>query len=341
MLYSFRKKIESQRNSPVLFWRFLVWLKDLIWQVSLFRLDQNPIIKKLTYQLFGTDFTDLSVLKPIKSYAFVFVCQQGELEFQAVLLAASLKRFLKCDYELIAAVPEPVEIMGKPQDLTLEILAKMGVRIVKIYNATINQDNLTKRQFITNKFYCLKIPTPAEKLIFIDSDMLCQKNFAGDLRFSIPFNAGLAGVDDALPYQGLWQKFYNAIETEIPPARVRIDDNQTKPVVYIPPYFNSRFIAILTNLAPVLSDCWLDCFKKLEAKNLVSHNPYYIDQITLALAVHKMKIPYESLEPWLSDCFIHYQNQPAWTNLAKSLIIDYPPIADLAKINKAWDFLLK
>ena len=40
-------------------------------------------------------------------YCFVFVCQQGDLELKARLLAASLRHFLRCDFELVAALPTP------------------------------------------------------------------------------------------------------------------------------------------------------------------------------------------------------------------------------------------
>ena len=39
---------------------------------------------------------------------FVFVCQQGELELKALLLALSLKRHLRFHAELVAAVPSGI-----------------------------------------------------------------------------------------------------------------------------------------------------------------------------------------------------------------------------------------
>lgn len=43
---------------------------------------------------------------------FVFVCQQGELELKALLLALSLKRHLRFHAELVAAVPSGIAEWG-------------------------------------------------------------------------------------------------------------------------------------------------------------------------------------------------------------------------------------
>ena len=67
-------------------------------------------------------------------YCFVFVCQQGELEIKSALLAASLKHFLRCRHELVAALPEPEAVWGRPSDATLALLDQLGVRQVPINN---------------------------------------------------------------------------------------------------------------------------------------------------------------------------------------------------------------
>ena len=46
-------------------------------------------------------------------YAFVFVCQAGEWETKALLLAGSLRRQLGACVDLIAAVPEPEGFWGR------------------------------------------------------------------------------------------------------------------------------------------------------------------------------------------------------------------------------------
>jgi len=79
----------------------------------------------------------MSVAAPASTsprYAFVFVCQAGEIEAKALLLAASLKNVLHCQYELIAAVPSPASIWGELSPDTRRQLDEFGVRIVPIEN---------------------------------------------------------------------------------------------------------------------------------------------------------------------------------------------------------------
>jgi len=349
MFKNTREKIENKRNSKNLIWRISVWLKDVGWRLFSFHPSRTKTVRKAKYALFDHDFTDLDVIKPIKKFAFVFICQSGELEIKALLLATSLKRHLKCDYELIAVIPEPEEIMGRPQDLTIQVLKSMGVRVTKICNEMIKGSSRTKEYFNANRMYCFRIPVSADKFIFLDSDLLCQKDVFNDPRFVIPFNASFVGMSGSIHYQGLWGKFYKAVGTEIPFPRIRkiVKEGNKEIIYYVPPAFRGCFVSIKASLASSLADCWFECFKKLEDEKLVKNYHYHIGQVALTLAVHKLKIPYEILDPWLNDHFIHcvksknIEENQTWAPLAKSLIIDYPQIAELIKDNNDWNFLLK
>ena len=299
------------------------------------------------------DFTDLTLIKPVKKYAFVFVCQEGNLEIESLLLASSLKRFLKCEFELIAAVPQPTVVMGKPKEVTMNLLREMGVRIAYIHNELISKNLLHKLPkrilLITNKIYCLKIGTSADKLIFLDSDTLCCKQFYGDLRFSIPFNAVMVGMGGNKPYMGKWNKIYEAADVEIPLLRIRIEGSEKNQssFSYAPPYFNAGFVGIKAELADELSDCWMKCYKDIVSKGVTKHHLYFTEQIAMALAVHKMKIPYEILDfNWLNSYFAHYikpqtiKNNLKLNRLAKSLSIEHSEIKELIRDNASWQFLL-
>ena len=146
-------------------------------------------------------YTDTNLINPVKKYAFVFVCHKGRLEVESLLMVASLKRFLRCDYELIAAIPTPESIFGEPSETTLNLLKKMGVRFEKVHNGFIEEviskdpdidltDN--KTLFLVNKAYALQIETSADKIIFIDSDMIFYKEFCEDISFSMPFISTIA-----------------------------------------------------------------------------------------------------------------------------------------------------
>ena len=292
------------------------------------------------------DFTKLSQVEPVKKYAFVFVCQKGNLEIESLLLAASLKRFLKCDYELIAAIPHPIEIFGKPRTTTIDSLKKMGVRIVDIYNDIVPKKNFEKRHLVANKYPCLRIPTDADKLIFLDSDILFYKDFFGDIRFSIPLNLVRVGFLGASMYSGIYKEIFESMGIELPSLLIRIEKENK--VTYTPPHFNSGFVAIKTDLAPKLSKYWSDFFKKLEAEKTLE-NPLHTDQIALALAVQKMNVPYEILfldRSLNNPSFFHYsllerlKNSVKMRELAKYLAKELPEIKELVRDHPAWQFLL-
>ena len=67
-------------------------------------------------------------------YCFIFVCQQGNLELKSMLLAASLKYYLRCDYECVAAIPQPATQWGTVSEDTLVFMHDLGVRTVPITN---------------------------------------------------------------------------------------------------------------------------------------------------------------------------------------------------------------
>ena len=57
-------------------------------------------------------------VKPPAPFCFVFVCQSGELEIKATLLAASLRRQFGRRVDLVAAIPQPEVRWGKISETT-------------------------------------------------------------------------------------------------------------------------------------------------------------------------------------------------------------------------------
>jgi len=212
-------------------------------------------------------------------YAFKFVCQKGKLEAQAVLLAASLKRYLRCDYELIAAIPNDAE---GPHSTTLEFLKKLGVRTGNIKNKTGNPYN--------NPVFCLSIPTDAQKSVLMDTDLLCMKEFFHERRFSdVSFNAKQVHKDTLGP----WVDIFRACRIKVPAVRVPTIVSQE----YLPPYFNAGFVALHTKYIKDFASAWLDCHNRIKkAKAIKNGLDHFIPQISMAIALHKMKIDYELLD---------------------------------------------
>jgi hypothetical protein len=105
-------------------------------------------------------------------WSFVFVCQAGELEIKSMLLATSLQRFLRCNYELVAAIPQPTSQWGQISASTQALMQTLGVRSVPITNS------IDLNYPIGNKVACLGIESSADKIVFLDSDILCLREFS-------------------------------------------------------------------------------------------------------------------------------------------------------------------
>ena len=286
---------------------------------------------------------------PEQSYAFVFVCQQNALEGMALLLAASLKRFLKCSYELIAAIPLPETTWGKPSDKTLKTLQRMGVRIEYIENPIVVQKKGDK---LTNKIHCLQIPTQMSKLVFLDSDLLCLRHFNHEDRFLKPFNA--APTFRATGRN--WEDIYRVFGLEMPESDMEtLFSSEMQP-----PYFNSGFVAVNANLAQDLYREWLTCFHQIDHSNVMWNNPYFREQVSLSVAVIKMGLAYDVLDqnynywvkykPLSEDSlpyFLHHTwphpptyDQPFLKRLIRSLVDEYPEIYEFVARCR-WKYYLR
>ncbi len=304
-------------------------------QASIIRETQRKL-ERVQLSLSEKDYTDITLTTPIKKYAFVFVCQEGKIEYGSLLLAASLKRFLQCEYELIAAIPSPTNIMGTPNKATVHALEEMGVRIVDIHNTMVSQNQMSKRYLITNKMYCLTIPTSADKLIFLDSNIIWKKPFSGDSRLYLPLNIRKAAHSENQALNGKWQKMFDTIGITMPSIRIRTE--YPEGMCYSPPSFNSAFIAIKPEFAVDLSHHWFQCWKALNNSGLLKQHSYHIGQFALTLAVHKMQVPYEMIErEWIYDYYFkyrkpeHIQMDQEMNVLANSLVEEYPEIAKALK----------
>ncbi|MEO0646009.1 MAG: hypothetical protein AAFZ17_07630 [Cyanobacteria bacterium J06650_10] len=284
-----------------------------------------------------------------QSYAFTFVCQKGVLEGLSLLLVASLKRFLRCKYELIAAVPTPGSKRGDLSRTTYRLLEEMGVRI-EYFDNPIGGDR--KGDLLTNKIYCFNIPTQMEKTVFLDSDLLCLKDFVGNRRFSAPFNA----APTFLATGKNWEQVYQAVGLSNPESTMFplfSDELQ-------PPYFNSGFVAIDTELASTLFNTWLTCFNQINDSKAMEDNLYFREQVSLALAVIKMGLNYDTLDKnynfWVKahpldeaalPYFLHHTwpnppiyHQPHLIELVRSLVADYPQMKPLVAKTR-WKYYLR
>jgi len=97
---------------------------------------------------------------------FVFIVQSGILEVQSILLAATLRKNINC--HLRACFPSQ---FGQLHPLTRQIFKKMDVEIVEIKN------DFNPVYPCGNKVSALLSTKPNETVMFLDSDIICTKQF--------------------------------------------------------------------------------------------------------------------------------------------------------------------
>src|SRR5262249_27349002 len=148
--------------------------------------------------------------------------------------AASLKRQLRCSYELVAAIPEPQERWGRPAAATLAFLSSLGTRLVPITNG-FDSDYPTG-----NKVACLGIATDAQVRVFLDSDILALQPVSsvfapGPGEVQPLFGAVPADMDTFGASDAIWSLIYGEQNLALPAERMRATvSGQT-----MLPYFNA------------------------------------------------------------------------------------------------------
>jgi len=216
----------------------------------------------------------------MRTYAFIFVCQEGELEIESLLLAASLKRFLRCEYELIAAVPVPQERWGRPGAATCQAFDALGARMASITN------EVDLAYPLANKLGCLKIPTRADTIVFVDSDIVGMRPFDWGDGPVAPFAARPAGLQTFSDDLDIWRLAYEVTGVPMTSRRVRTAVSG----VESPPYFNSGFFAIETRQAMPLYEAWIQCCKAIRSAGALREKWHWSEQVGLGLAVQKLGI---------------------------------------------------
>jgi hypothetical protein len=281
-------------------------------------------------------------------YSFVFVCQQGSLEVKSMLLAASLKRQVGCDHELVAALPVPRERWGQPAASTLAFLERLGTRLVPITNG-IDLDYP-----IGNKVSCLGIATDADVRIFLDSDILCLQPFCGlgapgVSEMPAQFCAVPADMDQFGASDAIWALIYGSQNLTLPAERMRA----TVSGQMMLPYFNAGFIAVDSRID--FAATWLRICREIDGDPRIINKRPWLDQIALPVAVKYLGIDYAALDerynhpahlkpvgPDPLPYFVHYHNQkllfasPMLRNLAFDLAAEHPLLKEAIGKDPKW-----
>ncbi len=281
------------------------------------------------------------IKKESMKYCFVFICQQGELEIKSMLLAASLKENLKCNFELVAAIPQPESRWGKISVTSEKLIQQLGIRKASIEN------QIDLNYPIGNKLSCLGIESDADKIVFLDSDILCVSQFDPKNYFIHSFNAKPADI----PTFKNWKPVYELFNLELPTERVISTTSNEK--MY--PYFNAGMITIDNNKE--FSSEWIECCKKIdESDNILNKRPW-LDQIGLPIVLKKLNWDYGVLDerfnfpahqkkmpqnlPFL--CHYHFpqtiSEEKRLRYVIDKSILKYPLLLELTKDFPQWSFL--
>ena len=262
-----------------------------------------------------------------------------------MLLATSLKRFLDCDYECVAAIPQPETQWGTISKDTQRLMQILGVRSVPITN-TIDENYP-----IGNKVACLGIDTAADTIIFLDSDILCVSEFIP--QFKEPFNAKPADLATLTRDVKLWQQMYALLQLPFPKRRMLA----TVSGELMLPYFNGGVIAVQNGIN--FAQAWEECCRMLDAEDSITNKRPWLDQFALPIAVTKLNLAYNCLDerfnypshlkplsqslPFLA----HYhwptviRREPRLNQLVVEFCQDYPLLEKLLLSIPEWAQLLK
>lgn len=221
--------------------------------------------------------------------AIVFICQQGDLERQALLLAASLARWSAgTGYRLIAALPVPAARWGRPAPETLALLRHLGAQTVDIENQ-IDQDYP-----IGNKISCLMVEHDADVTLFLDSDMLCLRPLPDPRSFVTPFAAKVADANTFTSDDAVWEKVYARCGLSMPADRVIASTTGES----MPPYFNAGFIAVHAGID--FGTTWRDVCLAIDADPSIPNKRPWLDQIGLPVTVRALGIDYTCIDESLN-----------------------------------------
>jgi lipopolysaccharide biosynthesis glycosyltransferase len=216
----------------------------------------------------------------------VFVCQQGDLEVMASLLAASLRQFCGDKVHLHAIEPIPREEYGAVSPLTRKFLDGLDIKWYQFGNP------ISDEYKIFNKLNAFKIQPQGEKILFLDSDIVIRRPFLQALSayFSRPFAAKSAGKQKFSPHAEDWEPVYGLFDLAVPAMRWPAAGSHQ----WGPPYFNAG--AILVDPSLDFSTHWIDTCLRIHQEEKIKIENRGTVQIGLPVVLFRRNIPYALLD---------------------------------------------
>jgi hypothetical protein len=218
----------------------------------------------------------------------VFICQKGDLEIKSALLASSLRRIFGNDIILFCGIPSILGMDSEPGTDLLDFMGSLDVRVHSFPNPVIESGDgpLQGLQF-SNKIFCFPESVETGKILFLDSDLICLEK----PKILYDLYSDFAGCQAFKSIDPDWHKLYSKTGIPEPALRLRsVLDGKTGF-----PYFNSGFYIVNKHPLPFLLEEWETLFREIRPG--LSEDPllHHSDQISLTLAVQKLKLEFEVL----------------------------------------------
>jgi hypothetical protein len=279
------------------------------------------------------------------NFAVTFVVHGGELQIKSLILAASLRKYWPPNIDLVACIP-----VGNKSPVLYDTFKNgLGVRIVEVSNPITNGDYP-----IGNKLLCLDVETEADRVMFLDSDIIALQTVS-DLELTKNFGQGFAAKPaDLATFKAnpdVWREIYRACDSEMPRYLITATTSGEK----MSPYFNAGLISVEANSG--FGRSWSECAKKIEHMPDVPAKRPHLDQIALPVAAAKSGQNFNLIgEDWNYPahlkplpnptpklCHYHWPEviarEPSLLNAVKELSEICPQIAECAESEGNWRFL--
>ena len=275
-----------------------------------------------------------------------FVCQGGPIELQSVLLAASLRQHVRGDHELVACLPGPRATWRGPAETTLHCLAALGVRIADTTNPVADDYP------IGNKVGAAAVATAAERILLLDSDILCLGELDLDGWFTGPFVAKPADFDTFKATPAVWARIYERFG--LPQPDQRMTATVSGDVMW--PYFNAGVVAFEAGAG--FPEAWAECCRAIDLDPDIPAKRPYLDQIALPVAAARCGLTFTPLPEGLNYpvhmmplaaaapilCHYHWpsvlRREPALLRTVSVLVERHPDIAPVLDRSDCRDLLV-
>lgn len=275
------------------------------------------------------------------SCTFVFVCQSGELEMQSLLLAATLRAHVDDRHKIVAAIPLPDAIFGKPLQETMEYFFDLDIEVIHFENTWASQSavsdhgnqflhdpksTIPRQWLMANKIFLLQaLEVTTEKVVFVDTDQICMHSMELFCSVQPPVGVRRGYVINHITTEGVYDSMY-ALIGATPSLEMSFDvaAGEDDAPLFISREANTSLICIDKTLCNSFAAQWLANCHLIDTQKMLNR-PSHVGQVTFMPTVRKLQLPHVFLTGVFDRCLVHYHRfdklvrSQAWP-IAKSLI---------------------